>query len=77
MNNHNTDDFKYNIPDNKKYNQNFEEEEEVQMTYDDEISWDNASYESEGEEDSSNKKDRFSLRNRRSYKRTSYQKTGK
>ena len=76
MSKHDTDDFKYNIPDNTKYNENFDEEEEVHMTYDDELSWDNASYESEGEEDTQNKNDAFPSRNKKSFKRTSYQKPG-
>lgn len=71
MSKHETDDFKYNIPDNKNYNNDsFNEEEEVHMTYDDELSWENASYESEGEEETENKKDSF-LNRRKS--RHSYQ----
>jgi len=76
MSKHDTDDFKYNIPDNSNYDNNFNEEEEVHMTYDDEFSWDNASYESEGEEDTTNKKDAFSNR-KKSFRRPTYQKTGK
>jgi hypothetical protein len=71
MSKHDTDDFKYNIPDNMNYNNDsFNEEEEVHMTYDDELSWENASYESEGEEETENKKDSF-LNKRKS--RPSYQ----
>jgi hypothetical protein len=75
MSKHDTDDFKYNIPDNKNYNNDSFNEEEVHMTYDDELSWENASYESEGEEETENKKDSF-LNKRKS--RPSYpQKSGK
>ncbi len=74
MNKNDSDNFKYDIPENEKYNDgdDYEGEEEVQLEYDDEINWNDVSEESEGEENSSHKKkdDFQNYKNRASFKKS-------
>lgn len=74
-----SENFKYEITQKNDQNKNFEEDEEIQMTYeDDEFSWNDISEESEDEVEPQNKNDYTQNRNiRRSYKKFSYQKDKK
>ena len=70
MSKHIIENFKYKIPENSKYNEIDNYEEEVHMTYKDEISWYDVSEDSEGDNETQNKRDIFNNRNKTSQKTT-------